>query len=114
MAAGNCAPASPAIARLGLLDGGFVPISRRHHDASRLRTCPSNCRRLSRRVAFGDRQLWRDRLDARGAARALAIAQRYQLPEMLARVIAGRDIEIDAVEDFLDPTIRRLMPIPTL
>src|ERR1700750_3500405 len=31
---------------------------------------------------------------------------------MLARVIAGRDIEIDAVEDFLDPTIRKLMPDP--
>src|SRR5881396_3841153 len=57
-------------------------------------------------------KLWRDRLDARGAARALAIAQRHLLPEMLARVIAGRDIEIDAVEDFLDPTIRKLMPDP--
>src|SRR5438477_242558 len=57
-------------------------------------------------------KLWRDRLDIRGAARALAIVQRYQLPEMLARVIAGRDVEIDAVEDFLDPTIRKLMPDP--
>src|SRR3981081_3385189 len=57
-------------------------------------------------------KLWRDRLDARGAARALAIAQRYQLPEMLARVLAGRDVELDAVEDFLDPTIRKLMPDP--
>src|SRR4030081_2643484 len=57
-------------------------------------------------------KLWRDRLDARGAARALAIAQRYNLPEMLARVIAGRDVELDAVEDFLDPTIRKLMPDP--
>src|SRR3989440_661682 len=57
-------------------------------------------------------KLWRDRLDARGAARALAIAQRCQLPEMLARVLAGRDVEIDAVEDFLDPTIRKLMPDP--
>ncbi|MGJ4947477.1 single-stranded-DNA-specific exonuclease RecJ [Bradyrhizobium sp. HKCCYLS20291] len=57
-------------------------------------------------------KLWRDRLDARGAARALAIVQRYQLPEMLARVIAGRDVELDAVNDFLDPTIRKLMPDP--
>ena len=31
---------------------------------------------------------------------------------MLARVLAGRDVEIDAVEDFLDPTIRKLMPDP--
>src|SRR5579859_3736742 len=57
-------------------------------------------------------KLWRDRLDARGAARALAIGQRHQLPEMLARILAGRDVEIDAVEDFLDPTIRKLMPDP--
>src|ERR1700756_4052375 len=57
-------------------------------------------------------KLWRDRLDARGAARALAITQRYQLPEMLARVLAGRDVDIDAVEDFLDPTVRKLMPDP--
>ncbi len=57
-------------------------------------------------------KLWRDRLDARGVARALAIAQRHQLPEMLARVLAGRDVEIDKVDDFLDPTIRKLMPDP--
>ncbi|MGJ5045791.1 single-stranded-DNA-specific exonuclease RecJ [Bradyrhizobium oligotrophicum] len=57
-------------------------------------------------------KLWRDRLDARGAARALAMVQRYQLPEMLARVLAGRDVELDAVNDFLDPTIRKLMPDP--
>jgi hypothetical protein len=57
-------------------------------------------------------KVWRDRLGARGAARALAITQRYQLPEMLARVLAGRDVAIDAVADFLDPTIRKLMPDP--
>jgi single-stranded-DNA-specific exonuclease len=57
-------------------------------------------------------RIWRDRLDARGVAQALAIAQRHQLPEMLARVLAGRGVEIDGVEDFLDPTIRRLMPDP--
>src|SRR6516165_1445111 len=57
-------------------------------------------------------KLWRDRLDARGAARALAITQRHQLPELLARVLAGRDVDIDAVPDFLDPTIRKLMPDP--
>jgi single-stranded-DNA-specific exonuclease len=57
-------------------------------------------------------KLWRDRLDSRGGARALAIVQRYQLPEMLARVLAGRDVGIEEVEDFLDPTIRKLMPDP--
>ena len=58
-------------------------------------------------------KLWRDRLDARGAAKALAMVQRYQLPEMLARVIAGRDVDLDAVPDFLDPTIRKMMPDPS-
>lgn len=57
-------------------------------------------------------RIWRDRVDARGSARAMAIVQRFKLPEMLARVIAGRNIAIDAVEDFLDPTIRKLMPDP--
>ena len=55
---------------------------------------------------------WRDRLDERGAARALAIAQRHALPELLARIIAGRDVEADAVDTFLDPTIKREMPDP--
>ena len=57
-------------------------------------------------------KLWRDRLNARGAAKALAIVQRHQLPELLARVLAGRGVEIDAVADFLEPTIRTLMPDP--
>ena len=57
-------------------------------------------------------KLWRNRLDARGTARALAISQRYHLPEMLARVVAGRDVAIEDVPDFLDPTIRKLMPDP--
>ncbi len=34
------------------------------------------------------------------------------VPEMLARVLAGRGVELDEVEDFLDPTIRKLMPDP--
>src|SRR5579862_5826135 len=55
---------------------------------------------------------WRDRLDERGASRALAIAQRHELPELLARILAGRNVEIDAVEGFLDPAIRRAMPDP--
>jgi single-stranded-DNA-specific exonuclease len=55
---------------------------------------------------------WRDRLDARGSARALAITQRHGLDELLARVLAGRNVEVDGVEGFLDPTIKRLLPDP--
>jgi single-stranded-DNA-specific exonuclease len=57
---------------------------------------------------------WRDRLDERGASRALAIAQRHELPELLARILAGRNVEADAVEAFLDPTIKRTMPDPNV
>src|SRR5437016_14668202 len=55
---------------------------------------------------------WRDRLDERGSARALAITQRHGVSELLARVLAGRDVEAEGVEEFLDPTVRRLMPDP--
>jgi single-stranded-DNA-specific exonuclease len=55
---------------------------------------------------------WRDRLDERGDARALAIAQRHDLPELLARILAGRNVEVDAVDAFLDPTLKRSMPDP--
>jgi single-stranded-DNA-specific exonuclease len=56
---------------------------------------------------------WCDRLDERGAARALAIAQRYaNMPELLARILAGRAVELDEVTSFLDPTVRALMPDP--
>ncbi len=55
---------------------------------------------------------WRDRLDERGQARALAIAQRASVPELLARVLAGRGVEPEDVEAFLDPTIKRLLPDP--
>jgi single-stranded-DNA-specific exonuclease len=57
---------------------------------------------------------WRDRLDERGAARALAIAQRHDLPELLARILAGRNVEADAVDAFLDPSIKRAMPDPNV
>src|ERR1043165_6094411 len=61
--------------------------------------------------SFGGRA-WKDRLDERGSARALAIAQRYGLDELLARVLAGRNVDVDEGESYLDPTIKRLMPDP--
>jgi single-stranded-DNA-specific exonuclease len=63
-----------------------------------------------RRSACG--RAWRDRLDERGSARALAIAQRQGVSELLARVLAGRGVDADGVAEFLDPTVRRLMPDP--
>ena len=55
---------------------------------------------------------WRDRLNERGKALAAAMMQRHGLPDLLARIIAGRGIELDEVEAFLDPSIRRMMPDP--
>jgi single-stranded-DNA-specific exonuclease len=55
---------------------------------------------------------WRERLDPRAAAGALTIAQRHGVPELLARIVAGRGIALDKVDTFLDPTVKRLMPDP--
>jgi single-stranded-DNA-specific exonuclease len=55
---------------------------------------------------------WRDRLDERGQTRALTIGQRLGIPELLARVLAGRGVEADEAEAYLDPTIKRLLPDP--
>src|SRR5215813_3608890 len=55
---------------------------------------------------------WRDRLDERASARALAIVQRHELPELLARVLAGRGVEVEDALAFLDPTVRTLLPDP--
>src|SRR4051794_30537678 len=57
-------------------------------------------------------RIWRDRLEESGAARALAIAQRHNIPELLARILAGRGVEVDQVPAFLDPSTRALMPDP--
>jgi single-stranded-DNA-specific exonuclease len=59
-------------------------------------------------------RVWRDRLDARGQARALAIAQRNGLPELLARILAGRGVEADEAIRYLDPSVRDLMPNPNV
>lgn len=43
----------------------------------------------------------------------LAIAQRTGAPEVLARVLAGRGVDADTAEDFLNPTLRNLLPDPS-
>ncbi len=55
---------------------------------------------------------WRDRLDAAGAARAMAIAQQTGLSDLLSRVLAGRGVGPEAAENYLDPTLRALLPEP--
>ena len=57
---------------------------------------------------------WAERLGAAGSVAATAIAQKHALPDVIARVLAGRDVPVDDVPGFLDPTLRRLMPDPAV
>ncbi|HYN40078.1 MAG TPA: single-stranded-DNA-specific exonuclease RecJ, partial [Rhodospirillales bacterium] len=42
-----------------------------------------------------------------------ALAQRLDLPEIVARVMAARGIGLDAAASFLDPRLRELLPDPS-
>ncbi len=55
---------------------------------------------------------WEHRLTERQDMVALAIAQGHGVPDIVARVLAGRGVTADETERFLDPTIRDLLPNP--
>lgn len=55
---------------------------------------------------------WVDRMDAAAARTALAISQRTEISDILARIIAARGVGVDDAERYLLPTIRELMPDP--
>jgi single-stranded-DNA-specific exonuclease len=57
---------------------------------------------------------WRERLAPQAAKTASAISQRHNLPELLGRVLASRGVGIDDVAVALDPTIKALMPDPSV
>ena len=60
--------------------------------------------------SLGGRQ-WRQ---APGEERmALALAQRLGLPEVLARILAARGIDLDAAPAFLEPRLRSALPDPS-
>ena len=44
----------------------------------------------------------------------LGIAQRLGLPEVVGRLLAARGVDIDMAEHFLEPTLRALLPDPSL
>ncbi|MBN9516146.1 MAG: single-stranded-DNA-specific exonuclease RecJ [Alphaproteobacteria bacterium] len=44
---------------------------------------------------------------------ALAIGQRHGLPDAICRLLAARDVPLEAVPDFLDPTLRKFLPDPS-
>ena len=43
---------------------------------------------------------------------AMALAQKLDLPEPVARVLAAREVTLDDAETFLNPTLRALLPDP--
>ncbi|AZO01931.1 MULTISPECIES: single-stranded-DNA-specific exonuclease RecJ [unclassified Mesorhizobium] len=55
---------------------------------------------------------WQHRLTERQDMAALAIAQGHGVPDIVARVLAGRGVSAEQAERFLDPTIRELLPNP--
>lgn len=55
---------------------------------------------------------WEHRLNERQEMTALAIAQGHGVPDLVARVLAGRGVSAEETERFLDPTIRDLLPNP--
>lgn len=57
--------------------------------------------------------VWRERLTQELRATAVAISQRYGMPELMGRVLAARGSTLEDAEQFLDPTIKALMPDPS-
>ena len=43
---------------------------------------------------------------------ALAIAQRHGLPDAICRLLAAREVDLEGVPDFLEPTLRKFLPDP--
>jgi single-stranded-DNA-specific exonuclease len=44
---------------------------------------------------------------------AQAIAQQFELPELVGRLLAARGVTMDTAKDFLNPTLRALLPDPS-
>jgi len=72
----------------------------------------------SKRLFLGVRRsvtglAWEHRLSERQDMAALQMAQTNGLPDIVARVLAGRGVQPEDAEAFLDPTVRELMPDPS-
>ncbi|PPR68143.1 MAG: Single-stranded-DNA-specific exonuclease RecJ, partial [Alphaproteobacteria bacterium MarineAlpha1_Bin1] len=56
-------------------------------------------------------RIWRQRLaDDRTA---VALSQRLSIPDIVGRVLAGRGVNVEECEDFLNPTLRSVLPDPS-
>ena len=54
---------------------------------------------------------WRKRLTDERAA--LALSQRCSLPDLISRVLVGRGVDIEGVDEFLKPSLRKQLPDPS-
>ncbi|WP_075215871.1 single-stranded-DNA-specific exonuclease RecJ [Mongoliimonas terrestris] len=59
-------------------------------------------------------RVWTDRVGEARAPMVQAIAQRYGLPEVVARVLVGRQVSPDEAAAYLDPSLKTLMPDPSV
>lgn len=64
------------------------------------------------RSALGYR--WVERLAPGKAALATAVAQRHDVPDLLARILVARGAGLDSAGLLLDPALRSLLPDPSL
>ena len=63
--------------------------------------------------SFGDRT-WLENLDVRQQIQATAIAQQHGLPDIIGRILASRNIDLEDVPGFMDPKVKNLMPDPSI
>jgi single-stranded-DNA-specific exonuclease len=54
---------------------------------------------------------WAERLSDERIA--LAMAQRHGLPDAICRLLAAREVDLEGVPDFLEPTLRKFLPDPS-
>ena len=45
---------------------------------------------------------------------AMALAQRLGVPEIIGRVLSARGVRLEEADDFLEPTLKRLLPDPSV
>ncbi len=57
----------------------------------------------------GRRWVWRATEERLG----LGLSEKLGLPELIGRMLAARGVTLDEAADFLDPTLRALLPDPS-
>lgn len=59
-------------------------------------------------------QIWRERLTPDQLRLATVIGQKYELPDLLGRILAARGATLENVPDLMAPTLRAMLPDPSL